>query len=102
MKAKRPVLAPVRRLHDIERNVALKAIDFLQAVVATRDTSPEPPPVRAASVGLIPAWQAWTRALEERDGERLPQFYLSSAPDYGPPSAGQAATDLFVEAMRVN
>ncbi|MFM0327057.1 hypothetical protein [Caballeronia glebae] len=102
MNSKHPALAPARRTQDIERNVSRRAFDFLHALVATRETSPEPPPVRAAKLGLIPAWQAWTRALEERDGERLPQFHLSGAPDYGPPSAVQAAMDLFVEAMRVN
>ncbi|WP_322032657.1 hypothetical protein [Paraburkholderia sp. J76] len=95
---------PVRQFTQerLEHEVARSARDFLVAFWNTRITSRELPPVRAAGLGLVPAWNDWVRVLEAWGGERLDRLRLSARADYGPPQAGQAATDLFVEAIRVN
>jgi hypothetical protein len=90
--------AQARLDHEIQRS----ARDFLVAVWNTRITSREPPPVRAAGVGLVPAWNDWVRVLEAWGGERLDQLRLSARVDYGPPAAMQAGMDLYVEAVRIN
>ncbi|WP_175948456.1 hypothetical protein [Burkholderia pyrrocinia] len=84
------------------RELDLRAKQFLAATTATYTTSSELPPVRAASAGLVPAWEAWTKALERLDGERIENRYLRADASYGPPATGQAATDLFVEAVRIH
>ena len=84
------------------RELDLRAREFLVATTDTRNTSRELPPVRAASVGLVPAWEAWAKVLERRDGKRRDPWHLRPDGAYGPPDAGTAATELFVEAMRVN
>jgi hypothetical protein len=86
----------------LEHEIRRSARDFLVAVWNTRITSREPPPVRAASVGLVPAWNDWVKVLEAWGGEHLDPLRLSARADYGPPQAMQAGMDLHVEAVRIN
>ncbi|SAK73764.1 hypothetical protein AWB75_04060 [Caballeronia catudaia] len=102
MKPARHSTPPTQRPRFDARAHEQKALDFLVAVVNTRETSRELPPVRAVSAGLIPAWQAWARSIEQLDATRHPELHLSARPDFGPPGASQAAMDLFAEAVRIN
>jgi hypothetical protein len=86
----------------LEREIERCALDFLVAVRDTRATSREPSPVRAANVGLVPAWNAWLAVLEAWGGERLDHLRPSARDDRGVSGVLNAAVDLFVEAMRVN
>ncbi|KWN10831.1 hypothetical protein [Burkholderia ubonensis] len=84
------------------RELDRRARDFLVAVDSTMRTDRALPPARAARVGLIPAWRAWVDALRRRDGEVPAGFTLCADSDYGPPQAGEALTQLLVEATRVH
>jgi len=86
----------------LARELDLRAREFLVATARTRTTSRELPPVRAASVGLVQAWEAWAKVLARRDGERYERWHLRPDRAYGPPGAGSAAMELLVEAMRIN
>jgi hypothetical protein len=86
----------------LDYEIGRSAHDFLVATWNTRITSREPPPVRAANAGLVPAWNDWVSVLEEWGGERLDPMRLSAQTDYGVSEAMQSGADLFVEAMRVN
>ncbi|CAM2170793.1 conserved hypothetical protein [Paraburkholderia sacchari] len=90
--------AQARLDYEIRRS----AHDFLVATWNTRITSREPPPVRAANMGLVPAWNDWVSVLEAWGGERLDQMRLSARTDHGVAQAMQSGADLFVEAARIN
>lgn len=91
-----------RNLRQLERDLDQRARDYLVAVADTRQTSHQPSPVRAACVGLLPAWNAWVDVLARRDGEDYREHRIQPDGANTLLKIGEAGGDLFIEAVRIN